>query len=263
MANLDNLLWLAGLMAEAAVLGLLVYRRAWKNFPLFCVFCAWDLLSGAGMFFVLEHYKNSYSVFYFFQTAISSTLEFCVLVELGWAVLRPIRKLLPRFIPVVIALLVLILGAAIWPFDALSSFSAYPVALREVLHLQQTTSILRILVFLLLAGGSQFLSIGWKDRELQIATGLGFYSLVSLGAAMINARQTSFDQYAHLNQIVIASFIASCLYWAYSFAQKEAERREFTPQMQSMLLAVAGVARANRAAMGDPSITDVQRRRNR
>jgi hypothetical protein len=34
-----------------------------------------------------------------------------------------------------------------------------------------------------------------------------------------------------------------------SFAQKEAERREFTPQMRSFLLAAAGAARTTRVAM--------------
>jgi hypothetical protein len=36
-----------------------------------------------------------------------------------------------------------------------------------------------------------------------------------------------------------------------SFAQKEAERREFTPQMRSFLLAAAGAARTTRVAMTD------------
>jgi len=34
-----------------------------------------------------------------------------------------------------------------------------------------------------------------------------------------------------------------------SFAQKEAERREFSPQMQGLLLAVAGSARSTRIAL--------------
>jgi hypothetical protein len=60
-------------------------------------------------------------------------------------------------------------------------------------------------------------------------------------------------QYKHLNQFVIGSFLCSLLYWVASFAQKEAQRREFTPQMQDLLLAVAGVARAERAALADAS----------
>jgi hypothetical protein len=35
-------------------------------------------------------------------------------------------------------------------------------------------------------------------------------------------------------------------------------RREFTPQMQSLLLAVAGAARANRTALSDRSDSDAR-----
>jgi hypothetical protein len=117
------------------------------------------------------------------------------------------------------------------------------------MRLQQTTSILRILLFLALAGGSQLLSIGWRDRELQVATGLGFYSFVSLAVAMLHAHHATGLMYNHLQQAVVASGLCCLLYWAFSFAQKEAERREFTPQMQSLLLAVAGSARASRISL--------------
>jgi hypothetical protein len=49
----------------------------------------------------------------------------------------------------------------------------------------------------------------------------------------------------------VASYICSLLYWVFSFAQKEAERREFTPQMRSFLLAAAGAARTTRVALND------------
>jgi uncharacterized membrane protein len=119
------------------------------------------------------------------------------------------------------------------------------------MRLQQTTSILRILFFLVLAGCSQLLSLGWRNRELQVATGLGFYSLVSLAVAMLNTHYAMGSQYTRLHQVVVASGLCSLLYWLFSFAQKEAERREFSPQMQSMLLAVAGTARNTRIAFTD------------
>jgi hypothetical protein len=43
-------------------------------------------------------------------------------------------------------------------------------------------------------------------------------------------------------------------YWILSFSQKEEERREFSPQMQSLLLAVAGNARTTRMVLSEPSI---------
>ncbi len=117
------------------------------------------------------------------------------------------------------------------------------------LQLQQTTWIVRILVFLVLAGASQLLSIGWRDRELQVATGFGLYAIVGLTVAVLQTHQTTEAQYQQYERIAAASYFCCLLYWAVSFAQKEAERREFTPQMRSFLLAAAGAARTTRVTM--------------
>jgi hypothetical protein len=50
---------------------------------------------------------------------------------------------------------------------------------------------------------------------------------------------------------VAASYTCSLLYWVYCFAQQEAKRREFTPQMQNFLLAMAGTARSTRVSLSD------------
>jgi hypothetical protein len=43
--------------------------------------------------------------------------------------------------------------------------------------------------------------------------------------------------------------MCSLLYWIFSFAQAEAKRREFTPQMHQMLLSLAASARISRHAL--------------
>jgi len=107
------------------------------------------------------------------------------------------------------------------------------------------------------------LSIGWRDRELQVATGLGFYSIVSMAVTVLQSHQGMGQQYVHLNQFVSASYVLSLAYWAFSFATKEAERREFTPQMQSFLLAMAGTARTTRIALAEPPTPIDRNPRNR
>jgi hypothetical protein len=116
-------------------------------------------------------------------------------------------------------------------------------------QLEQTVSILRVLFFLLLAGASQLLSISWRDRELQVATGLGVVSIVSLVAAMLHMHQTTASQFQFFAEVVVASYVCSLVYWVVCFSQKEAARREFTPQMQSFLLTVAGAAHSSRVAL--------------
>ena len=248
--NFYMIIWFACLLTQATVIGLLFYRRIWRTLPIFCAYCIWDVLSNVSVFLVGRFDSAQYFQVYFAQTILDSALLFCVLVELVWSVLRPLRASLPRSSMVLVGVLIMVAGAAIWPFTALPGL-AHPTTREGLLfaQLEQTTSILRVLFFLLLAGGSQLLSIGWRDRELQVATGLGLYSIVSLTVAVLETHQTTEAQYFRLSQVVSAVYLCSLLYWVVSFAQKEAERREFTPQMRSFLLAVAGAARSSRVSL--------------
>src|SRR6185312_5999191 len=139
-----------------------------------------------------------------------------VLVELAWSLLRPFRSALPRGAIVVVALLVGGLFAAIWPFAHSAGYVLYGPQSKLLLHSQQTVAIMRILFFLVLAGCSHLLSINWRDREMQIATGLGFYSLVSVTVSILQAGQTVGQIYVFLNHLVLASYIGSLAYWIFS-----------------------------------------------
>lgn len=249
--HLDYALWFAYIAIEAALLGLLLYRQTWRSLPVFCSYCAWDILSNIGAFLINKYLPASYFRAYFAQTIIDSTLLFCVLVELAWSSLRPLRASLSRWFLLVVAALVLIAAAIIWPFTALPTLVHVGRRGLMLAQIQQTVSILRILFFLVLAGASQLLSISWRDRELQVASGLGIVSIVSLAAAMLHMHETSASQYQVLAEIVVVSYVCCLVYWVVCFSQKEAERREFTPQMQSFLLAVAGAAHSTRVTLSE------------
>jgi len=253
--NLENQLLLGYIIAEAVFICLLVYRRAFRLLPIFAVYCCWDLAINIATFPISHYFPNRYMLFYVVDTALDSALQFCVLVELAWSVLRPIRSSLPRRTLLMIPGALLILGAAIWPFSGLHQLVDEPSGLL-LLHLLQTVSVLRILFFLALAGCSQFLSLSWRDRELQIITGLGIYSTMSLAIAVYRTHQAAGYQNKTLNEIVVASYICSLVYWVVCYSQREQERKEFTPQMQNLLLAMAGVARADREALAQRSVTN-------
>lgn len=253
--NLDAVLSYAGTAAEAAVVGLLFYRRAWRTLPFFCAYSVWVTLGGIAAYPILHWFPASYLATYLIETGADSALQLCVLVELTWSVLRPIRASLPRSALVAIVVLLVAVGAAVWPFSSIHGLGSLPPAWRNLVHVQQTASVLRVLFFLVLAGCSQLLSIGWRDRELQVATGLGFYSIVSLAVDILHSHQAMGPQYKRLDQFLVASYICSLLYWVFSFATKEAERRDFTPQMQNLLLAMAGAARTTRTLLADSAST--------
>jgi hypothetical protein len=247
-----NVLTLTGIVAETGLVGLLLYRRVGQKLPVFLVYCCWALLSDLSAYSMKLFSPGGYGIgFYLAINILDFALQLCVLVELAWSVLRPLRSNLSRKTIPLIGAAVLAAGVAIWPFAGLAGVEGTSPAWHFLMQLQQTASILRIVFFLLLAVCSHMLSIGWRDRELQVATGFGFYSLVSLAVAVLNTHHATAVRFKNLYWAVAISFVCSLCYWVWSFAQKEAERHEFTPQMRHTLLALAGAVHVTRATLAE------------
>ncbi len=254
--TLDTVLFYAGLVVEATAIFVLFRQKITRILPVFSIYVVYSLVNDLGMLILSKRFPGSYSTAYYaiafgIELPLDSILQFGVLVELAWSVLKPYRQVLPRSTIVAVALVILIAGAAVWPLTGAILPHNAPLNWRTLMRIQQSFTILRILFFVVLAALSRFLAIGWRNRELQVATGLGIYSLVSLGAALIQTHSISTAQFQTVEDLVIASYICSMLYWIFSFLQKEAPRQEFTPRMQTILLTVAGAARANRVAVED------------
>jgi hypothetical protein len=247
--SLNDILEFAGMAFEAAVLGLLIYRRAWLTLPFFCIFCLWQFASDTGEYLVIHYLPSRYLTAYLVDTIVVSILQFCVLVEVAWSVFRPFRSSLPRYTVLILGVLVAAAGIVVWQFADSPALAHVPLEWHLLLRLKQTDTILRIIFFLLLASCSQLLSIGWRDRELQVMTGLGFYSLAALTVSVLQSHEGIGAHYRRLDQLLVATYVCSMLYWMVCFAQKEAERRQFSPQMQGLLLAVAGSARSTRIGL--------------
>ena len=249
--DLSTVLWILGILAEVLVVLLLVRHGLWRSLKVFTSYCLWDLANNTLVLPMARHSEGGYRHAYLALVIVDALFVFAVLSELTWSILRPIHKFLPKNTYVFVVLSFVLVGIVVWP---LTSASGMGSTTGLAIHIQQMSSLLRVLLFLGLAACSNLLSLSWRDRELQVATGLGFYSLVSFAAMLVHTHSSNNLQYSTLNEFVVASYLCSLLYWVYSFAQKEAERREFTPQMQNVLLAMAGVAREQRLALAQAAL---------
>lgn len=247
-----NLLAVIGILAQAIVLAILVWRRIPKSFPVFFYYIVWGV-TGDCVILLLRTVMHSRSLTPFeIESYIDSSFQYLVLIELAWSILRPIHRLLPKGFLVGISFIVAAAALLAWPLSEIKETVGAPHSFLLALHAQRTFAILRILFFLVLACCSQFLRIGWRDRELQVATGLGFYSLVSLAATMVHSHQLLGLQYFYVDVMVACSYVLSLGYWIYSFAQQEAARREMTPEMEHFLLGMADVVREQRSRLLAP-----------
>jgi len=249
--SIDSILTSVIVAAEAAVFLPILYRKIWRTLPIFCAYLLWALLSDiAGLILQMHSTAAVYLEFYRGEMIADSTLMFVVLVELCWSVLRPVRASLPKGAIFVLAALIAIAGLLIWPLagKALPT-DAMPLSL-TIFRLQATFSILRVACFLVMAGFSQLLSINWRDRELQVATGLGVFALVSLTVSILHSHQTVHSAVYHrMDEIISISYLGTLAYWVLSFAGKEYQRKEFSPQMQQFLVYMGGTTKAGSLAL--------------
>lgn len=247
----------ASAAGEAIVLVALSRQNSWRKLPMFTLYVLWGMISDLANLYIQKSVSTSFYEKYFnFEVVTDAALQFTVLVELAWSVLKPIRKSLPRATLPVLIVLIAGAGLIIWPIAAKMP---PPTDLKPdgllLFHLDETFAILRVVCFILMASLSQVLSIGWKDRELQVATGLGFYAIVKILVILFHShQQAKEDLYHWLDISVSVSYLCTLAYWVFSFVTKEQERKEFSPQMQHLLLQLGGGARAGRIALtGLPS----------
>jgi len=228
--------------------------RAFKTLPAFFVYLCWSLLSDLLMLKFQSLPADTYFRIFEGQMVLDAAMMFAVLVELAWSVLLPLRSSLPKHAWIGIAVLILLAGAVVWPIAGVALPTHFKSEGQFFVRLQQVPAILRVVFFFTIAGFSQLIGIGWRSRELQIATGFGFYSILSLAVTVLHTHQIVGAQYHWLDELGAAGYLGALSYWVYAFATKEAERQNFSPQMANFLLLIGGTARASRVALADFSV---------
>jgi hypothetical protein len=111
------------------------------------------------------------------------------------------------------------------------------------------------LLFAVLAGFSQLLGIGWKNRVFQLATGFALFGVASLFVQLAIRRlpMTPYSIYVShfvlLTQIQSAAYNLTLIFWIWAFSRNEEPRKDFTPQMQEVLVTIAQSAKRTRLAV--------------
>jgi len=237
---------LLGFVAEICLLATLILRRQYRSFPIFTLYIAFNLLSdvvvGLAVPMYSLHVGNSLE---FASLPLKYLLELAVLFEIAWHVLRPVHASLPRGSTTVFLSLVLI---AIL-FGTLLAWHVQDTGnriddIKRPLNL--TVGLLRMLIFAATAGFAQLLGIGWKNKVLQLATALSFYSAVSLIVSLGERHPGTSSALEPLRAVAYALELG---FLAWAFTTKEVRRREFSPQMEQFLVTLAGRAKVARTAL--------------
>ena len=235
-----------GLLAEASLFVLLIWRRHYRTFPIFTVSVGINTVTDLGLGILISSSHNpSVAAVTLITVLLTYALELGVLLEIIWNVINPVHVSLPRgvlkaFIATMLLTLTVVAFLA-WHYDSLNGRVN---ELRNPLDL--TFGVLRMLIFALTASFAQMLGIGWKNKVLQLATALSFYSAVDL---LVSLAERISGRYNSLEQIHGIAYALELGFLVYAFTTKDVERREFSPQMEQFLVTLAGRAKLARTAL--------------
>jgi len=109
--------------------------------------------------------------------------------------------------------------------------------------LDLVVGLLRMLIFVATAAFAQLLGIGWRNRVLQLATALSFYSAVDLVVSLVERYSGGSDNLEHIRAL---AYVLELGFLLWAFTTKEVRRREFSPQMEQFLVTLAGRAKLAR-----------------
>lgn len=234
---------------------LLMRKRIYREFPLFSAYQVWICAAAMGSAVAAVKLPSEvYNKVFFVSSILDAVFLFSTLVEMSMSVLKPVKTMLPRWTILAVIAVIGAVASGVWRIASPPGAMKLSKLSQSIIHLDITTSVLRILLFVSLAALSQLLCLGWRDRVVQISTGLGFFSLVSLCVAFLHMNQgvggSHLNELYHvLDRVVVVSYIASMMYWLVSFARDVRERQEFTPQMQKFIEVLAQNARSTQLAM--------------
>jgi hypothetical protein len=242
-----------GLVLQAALLFVMFHRSLAKIYPILTIYLLVNLLEDPLGLLVSNHTSQwGYAHFYIAATILDSLLQLLIIFEVGWNVIRPSRTSIP--LPVMPVALVGFFASAV----IAASFSPQIDSI-GISHLSQIfvrftfgLAVMKLVLFLALAGFAQILGIGWKNHVLQLATGLAFYAAISLIIQISISHLSNSDsasymtQYNRLTGFQSAAYNLTLIFWIWAFSRNEAPRKDFTPQMQEVLVTIAEAAKRTR-----------------
>jgi hypothetical protein len=250
--TVDGTISAIALVAQAALAFVIIRKKSSRDYPILLAYMFFNLVEDP-LAWMLQN-ARIYPKFYFTFMVLDYLFQLLIVLEIGRNVLRPSKRSLPfRLWPVVTGgiLICAILAATFSPqMQSDGNSGAAHTLLRVTLGL----AILKLLLFAGMAGFAQFLGIGWKSRVLQLASALAFYGaisvLVQLSSSHLSSINPSYNAHlVGLAQIQSAAYILTLVFWTWAFSRNEAPRKDFTPQMQEVLVTIAGAAKRTRLAV--------------
>jgi hypothetical protein len=246
--TLDLLFWAAGFLGHLLLLVVLFLRRHAKTFPLFTALIASNIAQTAVLYTVHRFGTASkYFCLYWTFAIVELALQLGVLYEIASIVFRPLGVWAPD-VRRKLCLLVLGSFAIAGILALLASPPTEHVAQSIFIKGNLFAALLLSELFVVTSSLSTRVGLPWKSHVLQLAQGLGIYSIVTV---IVETADSYFGLPTHADDYRIFRFVQHCriaiylcclTYWIICLYRRELPRHSVTTEMRNRLFHLQNTA---------------------
>jgi hypothetical protein len=235
---LDTLLWAAGLIGFAALLLVLLFRRRWRQFPVFTCFAAYSTLVSIGLFLISRYgTRKTYSITYWVTGGGDVLFQVGLIFEIARNVLRPtgtwVRDARSSFVLWGLAGTAVAVGLCL----AIKTPPGSTAGIWEIRG-DLFTALLDCELFLAMLFASNRLGLEWRNHVMSLAQGLTLWAFGSAVSDLASIFLGWTQQYRIVQLFPSFLYIAVLLYWIFAFWRPERVRAPLSDEMKDYLIAL-------------------------
>jgi hypothetical protein len=234
----DSSIWATGLIGQAVLLLVLLYRHRANSFPIFTTMVALSFAGSCGLYFVYSHWGHrAYYFAYWAYGTVDMMIQLAVVYEIASHLFAP----LGTWAPDVRKSFIRLVSGSIFIASILTALAS-PVrsSFMETVIARGTffSSALMTELFVGLVALSAVAGLPWGTHVARVAQAQGAYSLI----CVILDTSTSWLGWAHeantihtLSQVRIVAYLGVLAYWIIMLWQEAPEPRQMPDSMRMQI----------------------------
>lgn len=235
---LDNVLWAASFVGQAALLFVLLVRKRWRQFPIFSFWIGFEIAVNIALFATYRYGSHTqYRWVYWGTSFVDIAIQLGIVWEIAHIVLRPtgswVKDARSLFLSLGIIGTAIAMGLA---------FALHPAATSSLdaweLRGEAFSSLLICELFVALLFASSRLGLVRRHYVMGLAQGLTVWAFVSVAMDVTKnfvPRGPFFDS---LQNVRICAYLGALVYWIVIFWLPEPARKPLSLEMSNYLLAL-------------------------
>jgi hypothetical protein len=238
LSGLDWVLWVSGFIGHMALFSTLIYRRRWREFPVFTTRVGYRATISVALFSIyMWGSPGWYSRIYYSNELLDFALRLGVIWEVARIVMRPtgswVRDAKKQFI---------LGGAAGILLAAALSWMLSPPASTLLDSLEARSNLFTDLVvcelFVVMLLTAKRLGLGFRNHVFSLVVGWSGWVMVAMAVDLLQGYYGTRYNFDALDNVRKFAYLAALIYWIVQFWLEEPARQEISPELRDYILAL-------------------------